>query len=196
MKVIEFPGLALTIKREALELYISDLSRPLKAVKTDLPINIRILKKPIPLANVSTAMISKHITSKQNIFVAWYQARPVGYLFATSAPCWVGEICDHLKVASKEIYLFNAYAYPGFRGKHIYQNLLSYALKYYKKNSYIRALIFTTQNNISSRCGIKKAGFKCFGHIHFSNFLGRKIWQYSRRNSDSQSYFMHEINEN
>lgn len=196
MKTIEFPGPALTIKKETLELYIHDLSRPANEAKADLPVDIKRLRKPIALENVSSLVVSDHIASKQNIFVAYHLNKPIGYLFTTTLQSLVEEIDDYLKVADREIYLYNAYVYRMFRGKHIYQALLIHVLRYYKNKSYTKALIFTTQNNINSQTGIKKVGFKCFGHIHFSNFLGRKTWQYSRRNSASQSYFMHEVCEN
>jgi GNAT superfamily N-acetyltransferase len=193
MKVSDFQFPALIPKKEVLGLYLHDLSKPIKKIKTELPINIQTLKKPIELENVSASIVTQHITSKQKAFVASYRAKPVGYLFATTSRCWIGEIHDFLTVAPQEVYLFNAYVYRMFRGKRIYRALITHAAQYYKDRSFTRALIFTVQNNTGSISGIEKAGFKCYGYVHFSNFLGRKSWEYSRKNSDSQSYFIHEI---
>ena len=196
MKTTEFLGLELTVKKETLELYIHDLSKQIKNIKTALPINIELMQKPIPLENSPSSMIIDHLASGQNIFVAFHQDKPVGYIFSTNSKCWVGEIHDHLKVATREIYLFNAYIYGTFRCKKIYQALITHVLRYYKNRSYKQALIFTIHNNNTSRKGIENAGFEYIGCIRFSDFLGRKSWQYSRRTSDSQSYFLHEAGEN
>ena len=196
MKAIEFPGLALTIKQETLELYVRDLGKVINEPKPELPINIQLLKKPLPLENVSPKIVFEHLAAGHNIFVAFYNNRPVGYLFTTTSRSWVAEIRDHFVVAPQEVYLFNAYVYRMFRGKRVYQTMLTFILKYYRKKSYTKALIFTTQNNVNSRNGIEKAGFKRFRYVHFKNFLGRRSWQYSRRNSDSQSYFSHEVSTN
>ncbi|MGB3342111.1 MAG: GNAT family N-acetyltransferase [bacterium] len=193
MKVTDFQGPALILKKEVLDLYIHDLNKPIKKIITELPIDIRTLKQPIELENVSASRVTQHIASKQNAFVASYRAKPVGYLFATISRCRVGEIHDFLMVAPQEVYLFNAYVYRMFRGKRIYRALITHAAQYYKDKSFTKALIFTAQNNTTSISGIEKAGFKCYGSVHFSNVLGRKSWKYSRRTSDSQSYFIHEV---
>jgi len=193
MKTTDFQGPAIVLRKEVLELFILDLCKPIKNIKPDLPIDITILEQPTVLENVSTTMLTQHIASGQKIFVAYYRKKPVGYLFATTSQCWVGEIQDSLMVAPKEIYLFNAYVYKELRGRSIYPALLSHTAQYYKEKSFKNALIFTAQNNITSVKGIKKAGFKYSGDIHFRNFLGRKCWEYSRRKSDSRSYFIHEV---
>ena len=193
MKVTDFQGPALILKKEILDLYIHDLSKPIKKIITELPIDIGTLKQSIELENVSASRVTQHIASKQKAFVASYRAKPVGYLFATTSRCWVGEIHDFLMIAPQEVYLFNAYVYRLFRGKGIYRALITHAAQYYKDKSFTNALIFSTQNNTNSIKGIEKAGFKCCGSVNFSNVLGRKSWEYSRRNSDSQSYFIHEV---
>jgi GNAT superfamily N-acetyltransferase len=193
MKTTDFQGPTIALRKEVLELFILDLCKPIKNIKPQLPIDISILQQPIILENVSQAMLTQHIASGQKIFVAYYRKKPVGYLFATTAQCWVGEIQDSLMVAPKEIYLFNAYVYKKFRSRSIYPALLSHIAQYYKDKSFTNALIFTAQNNIISLKGIKKAGFKHSGDVHFKNFLGRKCWEYSRRKSESKSYFIHEV---
>lgn len=196
MKTTEFLGLELTVKKQSLELYIHDLGQKIKDIRTALPINIELLQKPVPMQDTSLSMISDHLMSGQNIFAAFYQKKLVGYIFTTTSKCWVKEIQDYFNVAPHEVYLFNAYVCRKFRGNQIYQALLTHILRYYRARSYRIALIFTVRNNINSRKGIKNAGFTYFGDIHFSDFLGKKSWQYSRRTSDCQSCFLHEASEN
>lgn len=193
MKMTSFRGPALSLKKEKLDLFVCDLSDPISKVNAELPIEINILEQSTDLENTSIFMITSYLRTKQKIFVAYHRSAPVGYLFTSTARCRVGEIQDHLVIVSQEVYLFNAYTYKAFRGKHIYPTLITHAAQYYKDLCFRKALIFATRSNTSSINGIKKAGFKCYENITFSNILGWKSWNHIRGNSDTQSYFSHEV---
>lgn len=193
MKISSFQNPSLCIRKESLSLYICDLCDSIKQIEPILVVDISILERPIELENTPKTAVAERLASGQTIFVALHQTKPVGYLSTTTDRCWVGEVEDSLTVAPKEVYLFDAYIFKAFRGKHIYPALITHAAQYYKNRSYTKALIFTSTTNVSSVKGIEKTGFCCSKNIHFRNILGWKSWNHNRKNSDVQSRFSHEI---
>ena len=193
MKISSFQNPSLCIRKEALSLYICDLCDSIKKIEPALVVDISILERPIELENTPKTAVAERLASGQTIFVALHQTKPVGYLSTTTDRCWVGEVEDSLTVAPKEVYLFDAYTFKAFRGKHIYPALITHAAQYYKNRSYTKALIFTSRTNVSSVKGIEKTGFCCSKNIRFRNILGWKSWNHNRKNSDVQSRFSHEI---
>ena len=193
MKISSFQNPSLYIRKESLSLYICDLCNSIKEIEPVLVVDISILERPIELENTPKTALAERLASGQTIFVAFHQTKPVGYLFTATDRCCVGEVEDSFAVAPKEVYLFDAYTFKAFRGKHIYPALITHAARYYKNRSYTKALIFTSTTNVSSVKGIEKAGFCCYKNIHFHNFLGWKSWNHDRKNSDVQSRFSHEI---
>lgn len=193
MKISSFQNPSLCIRKESLSLYICDLCDSIKKIEPTLIVDISILERPIELENTPKTAVAERLASGQTIFVALHQTKPVGYLSTTTDRCWVGEVEDSLTVAPKEVYLFDAYTFKAFRGKHIYPALITHAAQYYKNRSYTKALIFTSTTNVSSVKGIEKTGFCCSKNIHFRNILGWKSWNHNRKNSDVQSRFSHEI---
>jgi GNAT superfamily N-acetyltransferase len=193
MKNHEFHGPALPWKTETLCLYAYDLSKPAKNIKAELPIGIDLLNRPIKLENTALAMIHDHLKSNQDIFAACYRKKPVSYLFTATSRCWIGEVHDCLSIAPQEVYLFNAYTYKGFRGKHIYPALISHVLRHYQQRSFKKALIFTTGENTISMTGITRVGFKHYGNVQFRYFLGKRSWKFTRSDHGCRSHFVHDI---
>jgi len=193
LKISSFQNPSLCIRKESLSLYIYDLCDSIKKIEPALVVDISTLEHPVELENTPKTAVAERLASGQTIFVALHQTKPVGYLSTATDRCWVGEVEDSFAVAPKEVYLFDAYTFKAFRGKHIYPALITHAAQYYKNRSYTKALIFSSTNNVSSVKGIEKTGFCCFKNIHFRNILGWKSWNHNRKNSDVQSRFSHEI---
>lgn len=180
------------IKQEKLSLYSCDLKKTVPDIETRIPVHIETYNLAIELDNVQFETVEERIARGNLIFAAWYRSKVVGYLFASTQNCEVGEMEDVLNIREGEIYLYDAFTSPGFRGNRIYPALLTTACKYFKERDYAYALIFTRESNVNSVKGIEKAGFFCYQVVQFENKFGEKSWNYSSRSCNVQSHFAHE----
>jgi hypothetical protein len=128
-----------------------------------------------------------------SVLIAFYQSQPVSYLFATTKDCWVGEVNDWLIVKPQEVYLYDAFTQPAYRGNHIYSTLISSAADFFRKKSYSYALIFTSTHNVSSTQGIERCGFDHYGTVHCFNFFGTHMWNFKTTSTYVKSHFKHQI---
>ncbi len=127
------------------------------------------------------------------VLIAFHQAQPLGYLFATTKDCWVGEIDDWLIIEPREVYLYDAFTHPVYRGKHIYATLLNRAADFFKQRGYSHALIFAGAQNMSSIKGIEQCGFSEYGSVQRLKLLGRNMWDFRITRRYVTSHFKNEI---
>ncbi|MDH4211004.1 MAG: GNAT family N-acetyltransferase [candidate division WOR-3 bacterium] len=177
MKIKRFGGLALVNKREILCMYAIDLKGEISIVRPSVTVKVSICDRPSEVDILNASAVAARSARGDKIFVAHHQGILVAYLFATTKECQVGEIDDWLDVEQKEVYLYDAYTRPGFRGKGIYPHLITKATEYFRNESYGRAMIFSTKDNLSSNRGIERCGFKLYETVHYRNLMGWKSWE-------------------
>lgn len=107
------------------------------------------------------------------------QSRIVAYCWVSFTETEVGEIDRVIKVKNKELYIYDAFTLPDYRGKNLYPYILTYICQYGKEKGYTRALIFVLRENTPSKQGIEKAGFKQFQVIKYSRIFGLSFYRYS-----------------
>jgi GNAT superfamily N-acetyltransferase len=177
LKIKRFGGLALVNKSEVLCMYAIDLRRDISIVKPSVTVKVSLSDRPSDIDILSASTIAGRSARGDRIIVAHHQGILVAYLFATTTECEVGEVDDSLDVAQKEVYFYDAYTRPVFRGKGIYPHLITKAAEYFQSESYEHAMIFSAKTNLSSNRGIEHSGFKLYGTVHYRNFLGRRSWE-------------------
>ena len=180
------------IKKEKLSLYSFDLKKKIPDIEPRISVQFETYNLPIELDNVEFEIVKERIAAGNLIFTAWYRSKVVGYLFASTKDCEVGEVEDVLTVLEGEVYLYDAFTSAGFRGNRIYPALLATACSYFKTREYSFALIFTRESNVNSVKGIERAGFSCYQVVQFENKFGEKSWNYSSRSCGVQSHLAHE----
>lgn len=144
--------------------------------------------EPSELQNVRRDLLKRRLRRGDTVFSAYAQAQPVGYIFAARESAWVGEIDTRLRIQSGDIYFYDAFTYPAYRGMRVYPWLMTCAARYYREQGYNTALIFTTSKNRSSARAIRHAGFSCYQRIRFYDLWGLKMWHYTSRKNHVKSY--------
>jgi|GEM_PF-1002926 len=175
--------------KRVLLLYAIALDRPLIVPLPTLSLDIKDLNKAIKLRNVTERIITQRLSAGCRLFVAYTKGNPVGYLFSSISCCTVDEIERKLYVMPGECYFYDAYTYPEYRGRGIYPYLLSFAARFFQRQAFHHALIFSLSQNQSSSKGIQKAGFASYGTVEFFNLLGRRFWRCRAKNGHIKSHF-------
>jgi GNAT superfamily N-acetyltransferase len=107
--------------------------------------------------------------------VAWSNSKVVSYCWLAFKQAEVGEINRIIKLSDKELYLYDAFTLPDYRGRGLFPALLTAILGFARSKSYSRALIFSNSRNRPSLRGIEKAGFSLFQSIHFLKLLDLRL---------------------
>ncbi len=183
----------LSISRESLRLFSLDLREALPEIKPRIKVDVAFHERPITLDAVPLATIQQRIIQGDKIFAAYHQSKPVAYLFTTTKSCWVSEVQNLFCTAEDEVYLYDAFTSAEYRRYRIYTFLINTTVRFFKKQAFSYALIFSSASNIHSLKAIKLAGFKDYETVHFYNFLGIKMWNFIPRSNDVQSRFTNEI---
>ena len=144
--------------------------------------------EPSELQNVRRDLLKRRLRRGDTVFTAYTQEQPVGYIFAARESAWVGEIDTRFRIQSGDIYFYDAFTYPAYRGMRIYPWLLTRAARHYREQDYNTALIFTTSANRASARAIRHAGFSCYQRIRFYDMWGLKMWHYTSRKNHVKSY--------
>lgn len=94
--------------------------------------------------------------------------------------CWIStkgghieEIDRNITLKNNEIYLYDAFTEPEFRGKSIFPRILTVILRYGKQKGYHKSLIFVLSSNHPSLRAIKKAGFASFQSVYFLSIYNK-----------------------
>ncbi|UCD04695.1 MAG: GNAT family N-acetyltransferase [candidate division WOR-3 bacterium] len=177
MKIKKFSGLTLVSKKEVLNMYAVDLKSEISVVKPAVTVKVSLMDRAAEVDILNASTVAARTARGDKFFVAHHQGILVAYLFAATKECQVGEIDDWLDVGLKEVYLYDAYTRPVFRGKGIYSHLITKAAEYFRSESYRHAMIFSTGDNLSSNRAIERCGFKLYETVRYRNFMGWKSWE-------------------
>jgi RimJ/RimL family protein N-acetyltransferase len=104
----------------------------------------------------------RRIHEGQVCVVARHGAGVIAYCWLTRRPEWVAEIDRLVVPGPAEVYLYEAFTEPGWRGRGLFPAMLFRLLAYARAQGWERALIFVLTDNRASRRAIEKAGFELF----------------------------------
>lgn len=101
----------------------------------------------------------------------------VGYCWSTTAPASVEEVRCRVVPAADEVYLYDAYTAPAWRGRRLFPAMLAALLDAARAQGRRRALIFVLASNRASRRAIERAGFRRFLAVTRVEVLGvGRLW--------------------
>lgn len=192
MRKQKFDGLTLRVSRTSVQLYVLCLDAAIPEVTSRIPVDTRIHDTTLELMNTPKAVVEERILNGDQMLVAYHKGEPISYLFAATNENWVEELQDTLIIKPNEIYLYDAFTKPAYRGQHVYPLLLTHAALHFRALTYSRALIFVKNKNIPSIRSIERAGFQCYRTIDFHCLFGYKLWRYNRATKDVKSHFENE----
>jgi GNAT superfamily N-acetyltransferase len=96
----------------------------------------------------------------------------VAYCWLTGAPVAVAEIDRLLIPGPDEVYLYEAFTSPAWRGRGLFQALLLRLQHFARARGRRRALIFVLASNVPSWRAIEGAGFRMFQAVTKVEVLG------------------------
>jgi len=96
----------------------------------------------------------------------------VAYCWLTGAPVAVAEIDRLLVPGPDEVYLYEAFTSPSWRGRGLFQALLMKLRQFAHARGKRRALIFVLASNVPSWRAIEGAGFEMFQAVTKIEVLG------------------------
>lgn len=117
----------------------------------------------------------------EQFWTAQLEDRIISYCWATDAPVEIGEVRRVISPRRGEIYLYDAFTFPEYRGQSLYPAILNRILTYSRQQDIQRALIFVLDDNVASIRGVQKAGFCEFQRVTYCNLLGFSRYIYRPR---------------
>lgn len=112
------------------------------------------------------------------------RGKAVSYCWMAQDSAYIGEISKKIILKNDEIYLFDGFTKPEYRGKGFFTKTLSFILCYGREKGYQRALIFALSSNKSSIAAIKKTGFDKFQRVCFIDIGNRIICRSGKARKD------------
>jgi GNAT superfamily N-acetyltransferase len=117
----------------------------------------------------------------EQFWTAQLDGKIISYCWATDAPVEIGELRRVIAPRRGEIYLYDAFTFPAYRGQNLYPAILNRILLHSRQQDLQRALIFVLDDNVASIRGVQKAGFCEFQRVTYCNLLGFGRYSYQPR---------------
>jgi GNAT superfamily N-acetyltransferase len=187
-----FDGFALVNKKEELKMYAFDLEQAVRNIKPLIGVKASFHKGMMDTDIIGASKKEERKARGDMVVAAYLKSEPVAYLFAATTDTWVDEVEDWLNIGPREVYFYDAFTLPRYRGNGIYPFLICAAADYFQERSFSFALIFSAACNASSIRGIQRSAFAYYGKVQYHNFLGWKSWKYTVGERHVKSRFVHE----
>ncbi len=108
----------------------------------------------------SAQMARQFLADGRTGFLAHHEGKIVGDAWATDKPVVVGQIMAVLLLKPGEIYFFDAFTLPEFRGQSIAPALSAFMLQYYANLGFKNAIRATRPSNAAALKAHAKSGFR------------------------------------
>ena len=131
-----------------------------------LPLQIGVLKESGVDDHVAfrpelpRARLLDRLSSAQECFVARHDGRIVSACWATKKTAWIDYLGCELALAAGEVYLFDAYTLPAYRGQGTAPALCLYQLSHFRGQGLRRAMRATFPENLPALRAHAKSGFR------------------------------------
>jgi GNAT superfamily N-acetyltransferase len=119
--------------------------------------------------------------------VACHGKEVVSYCWLTGAPTGVTEIDRLVVPGPDDVYLYDAFTEPRWRGRALFSATLLQLLSFARAQGKRRALIFVLTDNHASRKAIERTGFELFLAVSKITWWGwSRLWFRGGRKRHSQ----------
>jgi GNAT superfamily N-acetyltransferase len=168
------------IRMVTLQLYERRLGAP--AAPGALPAGVELAVWDSPIA-ADVALGRWHPEAEQRLrdgqvcAVARHGNDIVASCWLTCTPVRVTEIRRLVVPGPEDVYLYDAFTIPAWRGSGLFSALLQHLLAFARTRGRARALIFALARNRASRRAIERAGFEVFGRVSRVEICGlERLW--------------------
>jgi RimJ/RimL family protein N-acetyltransferase len=158
-----------------LRLYERHLDKPPDAGVSPPGVDIEMWDSPAASGQLGTRWhpeAAERFREGQACAVARAGADVVAYCWLTAAPVSVVEIDRMLIPGTDEVYFYDAFTSPAFRGRGLFTALLLRLQQFAHARGRRRALIFVLAGNVPSWRAIERAGFTMFQTVTKIGVLG------------------------
>ena len=105
--------------------------------------------------------LSKRLKDGHICFIAEEEnGKIAAYGWAAFREIYLTEINKKMELGPKEADIYDCFVFPEYRGKRIYQKLLAESFRFLRERQYKRVYGHALSNNIPSRRGIQRVGYK------------------------------------
>jgi GNAT superfamily N-acetyltransferase len=125
---------------------------------------------------MARAHVLDRLRSAQVCFVARHESRIVSACWATTQPAWVEFLACGIGLALGEVYMFDAFTLPAYRGQRAAPALCTHQLMHFQRAGLRRAIRATLPENAPALRAHAKCGFVPFALIRR---LRIGPWQYA-----------------
>jgi ribosomal protein S18 acetylase RimI-like enzyme len=121
-------------------------------------------------------VLKQRFARGEECFVAYASDMVVAYGWTSYREVEIGEINKLMHVKPDEVYLYDFYTRPEYRGNNLYPAVLSHILRFLAEGGFRLALIFVLIENLTSRRGVTKAGFRQFQIVSCITLFGCRFY--------------------
>jgi ribosomal protein S18 acetylase RimI-like enzyme len=166
------------------------LNEPIAAVTGRLPVVIDLLKATEIDEYVSFRLgadpraVRHRLAAGQRAFVARHEGRIVHAGWTTTKRAWIDFLAREIALAPDEVYQYESFTAPGFRGQNLAAVRITEMMHYFRKAGYRRMVAVVVPENTPAFRPLEKAGYRPFGLIGYVK-LGRWRRNFCRVNRNS-----------
>jgi len=168
------------------------LDEPTEKAKTRLPVEFSMLHetdldKYLHFRPDQTASeINNRFMAGHLCFVGRYEGSIVYACWAARQVARIDYLSLDLGLAADEIYTYDTFTLPGFRGKNVFPAGIEYTLRYFRKAGFRKYVGCVLPENRPAVHTLSKSGYLRFGMIGYIG-LGRSKWKFRRHFKTSSS---------
>lgn len=149
------------------------LQDPIPAVTARVPVEISLLKKSEIAeymgfrAEANESEVQSQLDTGHWCFVARHQGRIVSARWATAGRVWSDYLSRELQLAPGEVYFYDGFTRPDFRGQAVSPVTLAEMLRYFRAAGYQRMVAAILPENHPSLRAVAKTGYHPYGLIGY-----------------------------
>jgi len=150
-------------------------------------VEVRVADQPLAAGDVGARwhpQAAERLRDGQACAIAHHETEVVAYCWLACTPVWVGEIGHTVVPGPEDVYLYDAFTMPGWRGRGLFSAVISPLLALARSRRRSRALIFVGAGNRASRRAIERAGFEIVHTVSRVELCGlTRLWFRGPRSS-------------
>lgn len=167
-KSLWFKALGETVYRRVI-LMERLLDEPIAEVTGGLPVVIELLKATEIDEYVSfrpgadPLEVGQRLAAGQWAFVARYRGRIVHAGWTTTKRAWIDFLADEIALALDEVYQYESFTTPGFRGQNLAAVRITEMMHYFRQAGHRRMIAVVVPENTPAFRPLEKVGYRPFG---------------------------------
>ena len=149
------------------------LQDPIPEVTARVPVEISLLQKTQIAeylefrAEANESEVQSQLDAGHWCFVARYQGRIVSARWATAGRVWIDYLSSEFRLAADEVYIYDAFTRPDFRGQAISPVTSAEMLRYFRIAGYRHTVATISPENQANLRAVAKTGYRPYGLIGY-----------------------------